>query len=183
MTRLRLHPLALLLLLAVSGCQFLGTQALPPREGPAPAAQATRAVGCPLRRNPPSPRLPWGGRNSRRNHQTGLDQPESRGHRGRKGRKPCVAWPCCTWPQEPARSQALAAEAQADYLKMQLPETARQEGEIWLNLIHEGLAREQLLHQQSQKNPGEGGGTRPSLARKNSDWPKSLPPWKKSTPS
>jgi hypothetical protein len=51
----------------------------------------------------------------------------------------------------PSRSLSLAAEAQKGYLKLRPAETAGQEGEIWLNLIEDTLAGEQLLQQQAEK--------------------------------
>lgn len=54
-------------------------------------------------------------------------------------------------PHNPARNLTLAAEAQAAYLKLQPPEAARQEGEIWLALVLDSLRVERLLQQQSEK--------------------------------
>jgi hypothetical protein len=54
-------------------------------------------------------------------------------------------------PQNPARSPALAAEAQSAYLQLRPGDPARQEGEIWLALILDRLESERLLRQQSEK--------------------------------
>lgn len=144
MTWLRPHFLVLLLVLAVSACQHLDAKALPPREGPAPVAarpqESPFTPGYLRAEEIPGEitKLAWTSRN-----------PEAtEAERAEALRRLALLH---LVPKNPARSQALAAEAQADYLTMQPPEPARQEGEIWLNLINEGLAREQLLHQQSQK--------------------------------
>lgn len=53
--------------------------------------------------------------------------------------------------QNATRNMGLAAEAQSGYLALRPAEPARQEGEIWLALIQEGLASEQLMQQQLKK--------------------------------
>ncbi|HSH13528.1 MAG TPA: hypothetical protein VLA15_07255, partial [Desulfurivibrionaceae bacterium] len=144
MTWLRLHLLDLLLVLAVSGCQHLGAKALPPSPSPAPVAARPQdspfTPGYLRAEEIPGEiaKLAWLSRN-----------PEATEAERTEALRRLALLHLA--PKNPARSLAMAAEAQADYLTMQPPETARQEGEIWLNLIREGLAREHLQQQQSQK--------------------------------
>lgn len=152
MTRLRPHPLVLLLILAVPGCQLLGAKDLPPGESPAPVGQAAEHLkAATLRESPFTPgdlrpeeipgeitKLVLISRN-----------PEATEAERAEALRRLALLHLAT--RNPARSQALAAEALADHLNLLPPGLLRQEGQIWLNLIREGLTREQLQQQQSQK--------------------------------
>lgn len=151
MTRKQLPSLALLLL-AIPGCQHLGAKAFPPREGPAPVAQAGESHGVATQKE--SPFAPG---YLRPEEITGEISKLSLAVRnpGATGAERAEALRRMALlhlaPNNPSPSLALAAAAQADYLKLQPAETARQEGEIWLALIHEQLDRELLLQQRSEK--------------------------------
>lgn len=153
MTRLRPHPLVLLLMLAVSGCQLLGAKALPPGESPAPVGPAAehRKAATP-RESPFTPgnlqpeEIPGEISNLAL---ISLDPQNPEAERAEALRRMALLHLAA---RNPARSLALAAKAQTDYLNLLPPGPSRQEGEIWLALVSEGLAGEQLLLRQSQKN-------------------------------
>lgn len=126
MTRRRLATIAFVLMLATTpGCQHLGAKAVPPPKST--AEQAAEIVGLEL--------------TSRNPRATAAEKAEAL-------RRLALLHLA---PQNPVRNLALAAETQAAYLQLRPPETARQEGEIWLALIRDRLASEQLQQQQSEK--------------------------------
>ncbi len=141
----------LLMLAAASGCQHLGSKVAAPK-GPDSAGQAGEGSAVAIREkavfSPGSLRDEELSAEIANLELTSRDPQASNAEKAEALRRLALLYLA---PHNPARNLTLAAEAQAAYLKLQPPEAARQEGEIWLALVLDSLRVERLLQQQSEK--------------------------------